>query len=200
LRKPDVFLFDEPLSNLDAALHHDTRVQIEKLHKQLGSTTIYVTHDQVEAMALSDKIVVIKDGENMQVSSPMDLFNFLDNEFVAGFLRSPKMNFFDDELTDASTPTFSGSGMQISGLRLVATEKSNGAAVRMGVRPQHFVLDPNGQLKGTVTIVKRLGTETIVELHTQDGTPFRFAGQDVPEKEVGQDLSFRFDPSLAHLF
>lgn len=90
--------------------------------------------------------------------------------------------------------------MQISGLRLVATDKSNGAAVRMGVRPQHLVLDLNGQLKGTVTLVERLGTETVVELRTQDGTPFRFAGQDVPEIEVGQDLSFGFDPSLAHLF
>jgi multiple sugar transport system ATP-binding protein len=200
VRNPDVFLFDEPLSNLDAALRHDTRVEIAKLHKQLGATTIYVTHDQVEAMTLADKIVVLKDGEIMQVGSPMDLFNCPDNEFVAGFLGSPKMNFFDGELTDASTSKFNGSGMQISGLRLVATEKSNGAAVRMGVRPQHLVLDPNGQLKGTVTLVERLGTETVVELRTQDGTPFRFAGQDVPEIEVGQDLSFGFDPSLAHLF
>ena len=200
VRNPDVFLFDEPLSNLDAALRHDTRVEIAKLHKQLGATTIYVTHDQVEAMTLADKIVVLKDGEIMQVGSPMILFNFPDNEFVAGFLGSPKMNFFDGELADATTPTFSGSGMQISGLRLVATEKASGASVRMGVRPQHLVLDPNGQLKGTVTLVERLGTETVVELRTQDGTPFRFAGQDVPEIEVGQDLSFGFDPSLAHIF
>ncbi len=104
VRNPDVFLFDEPLSNLDAALRHDTRVEIAKLHKQLGATTIYVTHDQVEAMTLADKIVVLKDGEIMQVGSPMDLFNFPDNEFVAGFLGSPKMNFFDGELTDASSP------------------------------------------------------------------------------------------------
>jgi len=169
VRNPDVFLFDEPLSNLDAALRHDTRVEIAKLHKQLGATTIYVTHDQVEAMTLADKIVVLKDGEIMQVGSPMDLFNFPDNEFVAGFLGSPKMNFF-------------------------------GANVRMGVRPQHLVLNPNGQLKGSVSLVERLGTETVVELRTHDGAPFRFAGQDVPEIEVGQDLSFDFDPSLAHLF
>ncbi|MGD2002308.1 MAG: ATP-binding cassette domain-containing protein, partial [Paracoccaceae bacterium] len=108
VRNPDVFLFDEPLSNLDAALRHDTRVEIAKLHKQLGATTIYVTHDQVEAMTLADKIVVLKDGEIMQVGSPMDLFNFPDNEFVAGFLGSPKMNFFDGELTDASTSKFNG--------------------------------------------------------------------------------------------
>ena len=85
VRNPDVFLFDEPLSNLDAALRHDTRVEISKLHRQLGATTIYVTHDQVEAMTLADKIVVLKDGEVMQVGAPMDLFNQPDNEFVAGF-------------------------------------------------------------------------------------------------------------------
>ena len=95
VRNPDVFLFDEPLSNLDAALRHDTRVEIAKLHKQLDATTIYVTHDQVEAMTLADKIVVLKDGEIMQVGSPMELFNTPANEFVAGFLGSPKMNFFD---------------------------------------------------------------------------------------------------------
>ena len=80
VRNPDVFLFDEPLSNLDAALRHDTRVEIAKLHKQLGATTIYVTHDQVEAMTLADKIVVLKDGEIMQAGSPMILFNFPDND------------------------------------------------------------------------------------------------------------------------
>lgn len=200
VRNPDVFLFDEPLSNLDAALRHDTRVEIAKLHKQLGATTIYVTHDQVEAMTLADKIVVLKDGEIMQVGSPMDLFNYPDNEFVAGFLGSPKMNFFDGVLTDLDKAGFSGSGIQIDGLRLVSSTKTIGAPVRMGVRPQHLVIDTNGQLKGSVTLVERLGTETVVELRTEDETPFRFAGQDVPEIEVGQALSFSFDPSLAHLF
>src|SRR6056300_1930913 len=100
VRNPEVFLFDEPLSNLDAALRHDTRVEIAKLHKQLGATTIYVTHDQIEAMTLADKIVVLKDGEVMQVGAPMDLFNHPANEFVAGFLGSPKMNFFDGTITN----------------------------------------------------------------------------------------------------
>ena len=200
VRNPDVFLFDEPLSNLDAALRHDTRVEIAKLHKQLGATTIYVTHDQVEAMTLADKIVVLKDGEIMQVGSPMDLFKYPDNEFVAGFLGSPKMNFFDGELINLDKAGFSGSGIQIDGLRLVSSTKTIGAPVRMGVRPQHLVIDANGQLKGSVTLVERLGTETVVELRTEDETPFRFARQDVPEIEVGQALSFSFDPSLAHLF
>merc|ERR1739841_40264 len=86
VRDPDVFLFDEPLSNLDAALRHDTRVEIAKLHAELGVTTIYVTHDQVEAMTLADKIVVLKDGHVMQVGAPMELFNYPANKFVAGFL------------------------------------------------------------------------------------------------------------------
>ena len=98
VRNPDVFLFDEPLSNLDAALRHDTRVEIARLHAQLGATTIYVTHDQVEAMTLADKIVVLKAGEVMQVGAPMDLFNKPANEFVAGFLGSPTMNFFQGTL------------------------------------------------------------------------------------------------------
>ena len=98
VRNPEVFLFDEPLSNLDAALRHDTRVEIAKLHRQLGATTVYVTHDQVEAMTLADKIVVLKDGEVMQVGAPMELFNYPANKFVAGFLGSPKMNFFESKL------------------------------------------------------------------------------------------------------
>ena len=128
VRNPDVFLFDEPLSNLDAALRHDTRVEISKLHRQLGATTIYVTHDQVEAMTLADKIVVLKDGEVMQVGAPMDLFNQPDNEFVAGFLGSPKMNFFDGILGEIDTENgsghFEGEGLNIAGVRLVSRDKT----------------------------------------------------------------------------
>ena len=108
VRNPEVFLFDEPLSNLDAALRHDTRVEIAKLHRQLGATTVYVTHDQVEAMTLADKIVVLKDGEVMQVGAPMELFNYPANKFVAGFLGSPKMNFFESKLILVNTPKTSG--------------------------------------------------------------------------------------------
>ena len=108
VRNPEVFLFDEPLSNLDAALRHDTRVEIAKLHRQLGATTVYVTHDQVEAMTLADKIVVLKDGEVMQVGAPMELFNYPANKFVAGFLGSPKMNFFESKLASVNSQKTSG--------------------------------------------------------------------------------------------
>ena len=202
VRNPDVFLFDEPLSNLDAALRHDTRVEIAKLHNQLGATTIYVTHDQVEAMTLADKIVVLKDGVVMQVGAPMDLFNMPANEFVAGFLGSPKMNFFDGTLSAAGdgTASFKGEGLSCKDVRLVSSDKAKGDAARLGIRPQHMVLDPKGQLKGEVTLVERLGTETIVELISKQGTVFRFASPESPEIKIGDIVAFTFDQSKAHLF
>lgn len=198
VRDPEVFLFDEPLSNLDAALRHDTRVEISKLHRQLGATTIYVTHDQVEAMTLADKIVVLKAGRVMQVGSPMELFSQPENEFVAGFLGSPKMNFFDGQLVGAAD--FQGNDVSAQGARLVSTDKSSGDSVKLGVRPQHLVIDEQGVLEGNVTLVERLGTETILELLTPGGTLFRFASAESLEVEVGQDLRFSFDAAQAHIF
>ena len=205
VRNPDVFLFDEPLSNLDAALRHETRVEIAKLHKQLDATTIYVTHDQVEAMTLADKIVVLKDGEVMQVGSPMELFNNPANEFVAGFLGSPRMNFFDGKIArmarDKSTAKFGLGGMETGPIRLVAKEKTVGDAVRLGVRPQHMMLDAKGPYKGTVTLVERLGTETVVELMGDDNTTeFRFATVGAFDLNPGDTASFSIDESKAHIF
>lgn len=202
VRNPDVFLFDEPLSNLDAALRHDTRVEIAKLHNQLGATTIYVTHDQVEAMTLADKIVVLKDGEVMQVGSPMELFNRPANEFVAGFLGSPKMNFFDGVLTGGAGSDkgqFEGEGIHTQGVRLIGN-KSDGESARLGIRPQHLVLDSTGQIKGTATLVERLGTETVIELVNDNDTTFRCASPESLNVEAGQQVSFSFDPATAHLF
>ncbi len=202
VRNPDVFLFDEPLSNLDAALRHDTRVEIAKLHRQLDATTIYVTHDQVEAMTLADKIVVLKDGEVMQVGAPMELFDHPANEFVAGFLGSPKMNFFQGVLSQANgnQGRFTGEGLDIDGVRLVSASKTSGAEVKLGIRPQHMVLDPDGPLRGTVTLVEQLGTESVLELITEQGTPFRFASPEKVTVTAGQQAGFRFDPHTAHLF
>lgn len=200
VRNPDVFLFDEPLSNLDAALRHDTRVEIKKLHEQLGATTIYVTHDQVEAMTLADKIVVLKDGQVMQVGTPMELFNSPANEFVAGFLGSPKMNFFDGVLSGSEAGTFKGAGFEIDNVQFVGAEKVAGANVRLGIRPQHMILNPTGPLKGVVTLVERLGTETVVELVTGEDIPFRFASPENLEIANGQELGFSLDAGSAHLF
>ena len=204
VRNPDVFLFDEPLSNLDAALRHDTRVEIARLHAHLGATTIYVTHDQVEAMTLADKIVVLKAGEVMQVGAPMDLFNKPANEFVAGFLGSPTMNFFQGTLIGKSeTPElgrFSGSGIETGDVRLVSTDKSIGDAVKLGIRPQHLVLDDTGPLEGTVSLVERLGTDTIIELKAADHTLFRFATADSISVAAGDVVRFGYDPEKVHIF
>ena len=206
VRNPDVFLFDEPLSNLDAALRQETRVEIAKLHQQLGATTIYVTHDQVEAMTLADKIVVLKDGEVMQVGAPMDLFLRPANEFVAGFLGSPKMNFFDGTLaavTEAKGETkghFTGVDFDMKSVPLVSKEKTENATVRLGIRPQHLKLNPKGKLSGTISLIERLGTETVVELTSATGTLFRFATPENPDLQVGSEAKFSFTAADAHLF
>ncbi|EBA04198.1 MalK protein [Rhodobacterales bacterium HTCC2150] len=204
VRNPDVFLFDEPLSNLDAALRHETRVEIAKLHKQLDATTIYVTHDQVEAMTLADKIVVLKDGVVMQVGSPMELFNNPANEFVAGFLGSPKMNFFEGEMTsvtvDNTAADFRGADFSAGNVSLVSKEKAKGEKVKLGIRPQHLRLDPKGEITGSITLIERLGTETVVELMTPSNTQFRFATPEQLDLELGDNAQFSFDQTKAHLF
>ncbi|MBX3597633.1 MAG: ATP-binding cassette domain-containing protein [Rhizobiaceae bacterium] len=143
VREPKLFLFDEPLSNLDAALRVNTRLEIAELHRRLGATMIYVTHDQVEAMTLADKIVVLNAGRIEQVGAPMELYNNPANTFVAGFIGSPKMNFID-------------------GARLGDTAKT------IGVRPEHILVDPNkGDWKGVVIHAEHLGADTNLYLDTE---------------------------------
>jgi len=204
VRNPEVFLFDEPLSNLDAALRHDTRVEIAKLHRQLGATTVYVTHDQVEAMTLADKIVVLRDGEVMQVGAPMELFNYPANKFVAGFLGSPKMNFFESKLISVNSSKTSGKvefdDHTSNYIRLVSNEKSVGELVQLGIRPQDLKIKDNGAIVGKVTLVERLGTETVVELLSKSGVPFRFASPETLDLEIGSQVCFTYDLQKAHIF
>jgi multiple sugar transport system ATP-binding protein len=144
VRHPQVFLFDEPLSNLDAELRVHMRVEISRLHKELGVTMIYVTHDQVEAMTLADKIVVLNAGKIEQIGAPMELYNSPANEFVAGFIGSPKMNFVD------------------------AGRLGEGQARSIGVRPEHLQLDrSSGTWKGTVVHAEHLGADTNVYIDTE---------------------------------
>ena len=203
VRNPDVFLFDEPLSNLDAALRHDTRVEISKLHEKLGVTTIYVTHDQVEAMTLADKIVVLKDGHVMQVGTPLDLFNEPQNEFVAGFLGAPKMNFFDGVVLNVKNNQglFKNEVFEKDKIRLVSSEKIDNDPIRLGVRPQHLRLVKSGPIEGRITMIERLGTETVVELISKkNNTPFRFVTSGSFGINVGENANFNFDSKRAHLF
>ncbi len=135
VRGPEVFLFDEPLSNLDAELRVDMRVEIARLHQEIGATMIYVTHDQVEAMTLADKIVVLRDGSIEQIGAPMDLYSNPDNRFVAGFIGSPSMNFVKGVISDGMVRVDALDGKQILSSANLPTE---GSEVIVGLRPQHL--------------------------------------------------------------
>ena len=165
VRGPEVFLFDEPLSNLDAELRVDMRVEIARLHKELGATMIYVTHDQVEAMTLADKIVVLRAGNIEQVGSPMELYQNPDNKFVAGFIGSPSMNFLNG--------VSEGGKVRVAGLgdKLIETAvalPADGSPVTVGLRPQHLSVAP-ATTSITVDLRERLGGVAFDYLTTPTG-------------------------------
>ncbi|EAQ64992.1 hypothetical protein MED121_09740 [Marinomonas sp. MED121] len=161
VREPKVFLFDEPLSNLDAELRVDMRIQIAKLHQQLSATMVYVTHDQVEAMTLADKIVVLKDGNVEQVGSPMALYHNPVNEFVAGFIGSPKMNFLEAKVSSVNAQDLTVSiGDQNITLPAIANTCRVGDNVKVGVRPEHLIAhDENAcfKIQVSVDVAEHLG-------------------------------------------
>ena len=160
VRDPQVFLFDEPLSNLDAKLRVQMRSEIKELHQRLKTTTVYVTHDQIEAMTMADKIVVMHDGIVEQIGAPLDLYDDPANIFVAGFIGSPSMNFLKGT---AMGGMFVAAGGYSLPLPKTAGVKE-GAAVTLGMRPEHVRLDPNG-IPATVVVVEPTGSETQVALH-----------------------------------
>ncbi len=176
VREPKLFLFDEPLSNLDAALRMNTRIEIADLHRTLSASMIYVTHDQTEAMTLADKIVVLRDGRVEQVGSPMELYNNPANQFVAGFLGSPAMNF----------------------LQKAPLNIPEGGAI--GIRPEHLRLSATGRIKGTVKHVERLGGDTNLLVTTEHGERLtvRIFGQD--GTQIGAHISLDFDDDKAFAF
>ena len=163
VRKPDVFLFDEPLSNLDAALRVRMRYEFAKLHEDLKTTMVYVTHDQVEAMTLADRIVVLSAGKIEQVGSPIELYEHPDNLFVAGFIGSPKMNFIEGEIVDASATHATvrlASGAQLRAL-VDGSAAKPADKVTLGVRPEHFLVGGAvNVINATVTFVESLGSAT----------------------------------------
>ena len=204
VRKPKVFLFDEPLSNLDAALRIDMRMEIGKLHQQLGATMIYVTHDQVEAMTLADKIVVLKDGLVQQMGAPMDLYHNPSNAFVAGFLGSPSMNFLDVEVKSVNGDriTVANSALEPVTVATKGAAFSQGGRARLGIRPQYLTpaADWRGQLHGKVALTERLGAETVIEVTLVDGTPLIAALSRDAVYPLGSDIELNFDPNEAHVF
>ncbi|RWN52694.1 ABC transporter ATP-binding protein [Mesorhizobium sp.] len=176
VREPKLFLFDEPLSNLDAALRVNTRLEIAQLHRRLKATMIYVTHDQVEAMTLADKIVVLNAGKIEQIGGPMELYNAPANEFVAGFIGSPKMNFVD-------------------GARLGETART------IGVRPEHLTVDAkSGAWKGTVVHAEHLGADTNLYLDCEKAGLITVRIFGVYNAEPGATLYATPDPAKTYRF
>nr|WP_314262217.1 sn-glycerol-3-phosphate ABC transporter ATP-binding protein UgpC [uncultured Devosia sp.] len=203
VRKPEVFLFDEPLSNLDAALRVDMRMEISKLHKELGATMIYVTHDQVEAMTLADKIVVLNAGLVQQVGSPIELYQRPANLFVAGFIGSPKMNFVPVTVDRVEGGKVTVTGQDVVNLTLEADTSriKQGDTLTLGVRPHDLATAPTGgSVVGRVGLVERLGNETIVSLELPSGANWLAVLDDDQPLQRGESLALTADPEKAILF
>jgi ABC-type sugar transport system ATPase subunit len=174
VREPAVFLFDEPLSNLDAALRVSTRVEIANLHRLLKATIVYVTHDQVEAMTLADRIVVMNKGCIEQVGKPLDLYYAPANLFVAGFIGSPAMNFFDAKVESVEDGRARVAGTGFRSVDLPAASLKAGDALTIGVRPEHLSRGKDGALvvEGVVELVERLGESSFAHLRRADDKLF----------------------------
>ncbi|MFD2648137.1 ABC transporter ATP-binding protein [Devosia albogilva] len=194
VREPKIFLFDEPLSNLDAELRVAMRVEIAKLHNDLGNTMIYVTHDQVEAMTMADKIVVLRSGIVEQAGAPLELYNNPQNLFVAGFIGSPKMNFL----------ATSGNGDSVTSAgHTLALGRTTTGATTLGVRPEHITLNEGTGIKLAdlrVELVENLGGQTVVYATTTDGQPMTVVLEGQRPLTNGQTVSAHVDPALVHLF
>ncbi|KFA94995.1 ABC transporter ATP-binding protein [Vibrio sp. ER1A] len=203
VRKPKVFLFDEPLSNLDAELRVQMRIEISKLHENLGNTMIYVTHDQVEAMTMADKIVVLKDGRVEQVGSPLELYHKPDNKFVAGFIGSPKMNFVPVEVTKSSSEsvTLELPGSEEITVDFDGTLVSEGQKLELGIRPEHFFTGKGGDVEIDLCadVVEKLGGTTYV-YGDLDSTQMIIEVDGEEQIKKGSLTKFSFNKDRIHLF
>ena len=194
VRDPSVFLFDEPLSNLDAKLRVQMRSEIKALHQRLGTTTVYVTHDQIEAMTMADVIVVMQDGTIQQMGSPLELYDRPANRFVAGFIGSPAMNFLKGRAVEGGFVTPNGGRLPLpQNLR-----PTNGAAVVYGVRPEHFLVDDGGA-EATIELVEPTGSEIQVMLD-MGGTKITAAFRERHPFRRGDTVRLAADPAKVHLF
>ena len=201
VRNPTAFLLDEPLSNLDAELRISTRAELAALHERLGTTMIYVTHDQIEAMTLADRIVVMRAGRIEQVGRPLDLYNSPANLFVAGFIGAPRMNLMEVRVKEAgpASVTVEGPGFVATcpadGSRLAAGDKAT-----LGVRPHDITVTTDCGVEAKVTLIEALGPETVVHASLPDATKLVavLAGQDVAAS--GGSLRLALDRGRMHLF
>ena len=203
VRDVDVFLFDEPLSNLDAKLRSDLRVEIKRLHQRLQNTMIYVTHDQIEAMTLADRIAIMRDGIIQQLDTPHEIYNRPVNLFVAGFIGSPSMNFITGELADQV--------ISVDGLSLPVDRYGFGpgnddlkAKVILGIRPEHVIVGEAAltqpvTFESEIEIVEPMGSDTIAWAKLGQHS-FTFRAESELDLEVGQKIRLGFDPARASLF
>jgi multiple sugar transport system ATP-binding protein len=197
VRDPQVFLFDEPLSNLDAKLRVQMRTEIKELHQRIETTTVYVTHDQIEAMTMADKIVVMHDGLVEQIGAPLQLYDKPDNLFVAGFIGSPAMNFLKGRVSATAGGVFEGPG----GAELPLGAVPNGAAGQpaiYGVRPEHFTLAETGA-EVTIQVVEPTGSEIHVFAKLGD-EPIVAVFRERHQLKPGDRVRLMPDPRLVHLF
>ena len=183
VREPSIYLFDEPLSNLDAELRVATRVEIKALHKRLGNTMIYVTHDQVEAMTMADKIVVMNNGNIEQVGKPLDLYNKPENQFVAGFIGSPKMNFFN-----------------IATLETNINKLAPRNAFTLGLRPEHLSLHGKNSIEFLVNNVEQLGADSFIYGKTSDNQDLSMKLNQQTNIRQNEKIKATFDLKFAHWF
>jgi len=197
VRDPQVFLFDEPLSNLDAKLRVAMRTEIKELHQRLKTTTVYVTHDQIEAMTMADKIVVMHDGIVEQIGSPLELYDKPDNQFVASFIGSPAMNFLKGKITANGSAVFEGpNGVKLPIAK--APANSDGRPAVYGVRPEHFTIADDGA-EAEIVVVEPTGSETQV-FAKLGGEQVVAVFRERHQFDPGDRIRLKPEPSAVHLF
>jgi multiple sugar transport system ATP-binding protein len=201
VRDVDVFLFDEPLSNLDAKLRAELRVEIKRLHQRLKNTMIYVTHDQIEAMTLADRIAIMRDGVIQQLDDPHTIYNKPKNLFVAGFIGSPSMNFLKGKLAGGNVQ-IDGAAVSLKGYNF--SRQMEGADIVVGVRPEHVAIGEEARqmpvtMESEIEIVEPMGSDTIA--WTRVGTqPLTFRADAEVHLVPGQKVIFGFDPARVSVF
>jgi len=204
VREPEVFLFDEPLSNLDALLRVQMRLELAKLHKALKSTMIYVTHDQVEAMTLASKIVVLDNGRVSQVGTPLELYHTPANKFVASFIGSPAMNFFTAEVVNSSAKAIEikfGVARKMA-VNCSGTGVKSGNHVEIGIRPENISVIESvkkADMTGTVSIIEQLGNSVVIYVDSEIGQLVVECGGDTRLK-IGNKIGLMFDRKKVHAF
>lgn len=206
VREVDVFLFDEPLSNLDAKLRAELRVEIKRLHQKLSNTMIYVTHDQIEALTLADRIAIMRGGKVQQLDTPHAIYNHPVNKYVAGFIGSPGMNFMQGTLNGGDKPLFSTGGIKVdlSRYKFGNGGSPDGSQAWLGVRPEHVstgrdAADKIFSSEVNVEVVEPMGSDTLVWTTLAD-QEFRFRMDGQKNVEVGETLQIGFDPVSASVF